>query len=110
MTEMSASAQLDDLVGSKELLEDITGRPVTSFAYPGGVWDPALADRVAEVGYRHACTVRWRHAVAGLADFHVPRCIVGNGFHAIDAASIVSRSVGYRARQVAREARSVVTR
>src|SRR5689334_16731650 len=41
----------EEIAGSKAWLEDVTGKPVTSFAYPKGLNTPALRAMVAEAGY-----------------------------------------------------------
>src|SRR5262245_15306544 len=42
---------------SKQRLEDVTGRAVTSFSYPMGGWNRGLREAVAGAGYRTAVTV-----------------------------------------------------
>ncbi|MGB0100759.1 MAG: polysaccharide deacetylase family protein [Nocardioides sp.] len=46
-----------ELVESRDTLEDLLGRPVTSLAYPTGGWTPAVRAVAAEAGYRTAITV-----------------------------------------------------
>ncbi|MCC6201491.1 MAG: polysaccharide deacetylase family protein [Gammaproteobacteria bacterium] len=43
---------------SKSALEDILGKPVTSFAYPYGAWDARCEDAVRTAGYSAACTTQ----------------------------------------------------
>lgn len=43
---------------SRARLEDVLGRPVTSFAYPYGAWDARCAAAVRAAGYLGACTTR----------------------------------------------------
>lgn len=45
-----------EILGSREQLERLTGKPVTSFAYPYGDYDEAAVRLVGEAGYRVACT------------------------------------------------------
>jgi peptidoglycan/xylan/chitin deacetylase (PgdA/CDA1 family) len=46
------AAELErELVDSRAALEDVTGRPVTSIAYPTGGWDAAVRAAAAEAGY-----------------------------------------------------------
>jgi peptidoglycan/xylan/chitin deacetylase (PgdA/CDA1 family) len=42
---------------SKRILEDVVGRPVTSFSYPMGGWNRGLRDAIAQAGYHTAVTV-----------------------------------------------------
>jgi peptidoglycan/xylan/chitin deacetylase (PgdA/CDA1 family) len=47
----------DEVRGSREDLEQRTGRPSSVFAYPYGHYDARVAAAVAEAGYAAACTV-----------------------------------------------------
>lgn len=46
----------DELTRSRAQLEDLLGRPVTSFAYPMGGWTPRIRDQVEAAGYEAAIT------------------------------------------------------
>ena len=46
----------DEFAGSKTVLEDRLGRPVTCFALPGGDWKPAHRAIAESCGYRAVCT------------------------------------------------------
>lgn len=48
----------DEIVGSKEDLEDIMGKPVVSFAYPYGLLNEKSTNAVRAAGYTAACTTR----------------------------------------------------
>jgi peptidoglycan/xylan/chitin deacetylase (PgdA/CDA1 family) len=50
------AAQLEEVDRSKSRLEEILGRPVTSFAYPHGSYDHATITAVAQAGFDCACT------------------------------------------------------
>lgn len=59
--------------GSKEDLEDLLGKPVTSFAYPTGLLDDRVAAAVGAAGFTSAMTTRpgwWRPATGAL---RIPR-------------------------------------
>lgn len=47
----------EELRRSRADLEDLLQRPVTSFAYPMGGWNPAIRDRVERAGYAVGITV-----------------------------------------------------
>ena len=47
----------DEIRGCKADIEDLLGAPVSLFAYPGGVFNRAIADLVEEAGYAAACSV-----------------------------------------------------
>jgi peptidoglycan/xylan/chitin deacetylase (PgdA/CDA1 family) len=62
--------------GSKEDLEDLLGKPVTSFAYPTGLMDDRVVAAVASAGFTSAVTSRpgwWRPTTAAL---RIPRGFV----------------------------------
>ncbi|MFF9816431.1 polysaccharide deacetylase family protein [Streptomyces sp. NPDC014006] len=55
----------DEVVHSKELLEDALGHEIRSFAYPYGHFTPRLRREVAACGYDSACAVRGRLSRVG---------------------------------------------
>lgn len=62
--------------GSKEDLEDLLGTPVTSFAYPAGLYDDRVVAAVAAAGFASAVTSSpgwWRPPAAPL---RIPRSFV----------------------------------
>jgi peptidoglycan/xylan/chitin deacetylase (PgdA/CDA1 family) len=62
--------------GSKEDLEDLLGTPVTSFAYPAGLFDDRVVAAVAAAGFASAVTSSpgwWRPSAAPL---RIPRSFV----------------------------------
>ena len=62
--------------GSKEDLEDLLAKPVTSFAYPTGLTDERVQAAVAAAGFMSAVTTRpgwWR---PGTKAFEIPRSFV----------------------------------
>ena len=64
--------------GSKEDLEDLLAKPVTSFAYPTGLTDERVQAAVAAAGFTSAVTTRpgwWRPATMPL---EIPRSFVQN--------------------------------
>jgi peptidoglycan/xylan/chitin deacetylase (PgdA/CDA1 family) len=46
----------DEVRGSKQDLEDLLGKPVTLFAYPGGAFNARVARAVRFAGYEAACS------------------------------------------------------
>lgn len=46
-----------ELAGSRDALEDLLGRAITSVAYPTGGWDPAVRRAAGDAGYRIGITV-----------------------------------------------------
>jgi peptidoglycan/xylan/chitin deacetylase (PgdA/CDA1 family) len=58
LTELGERALDREIFSSKSQLEDLVGRPVTSFAYPFGAWNSHVRDAVCRAGYRLACSCR----------------------------------------------------
>jgi peptidoglycan/xylan/chitin deacetylase (PgdA/CDA1 family) len=56
LTRISLKQAKEEIVASKQKLEDIFGVPVEDFCYPYGDWNPGIRDLVAQAGYRTACT------------------------------------------------------
>lgn len=89
--------------GSKEDLEDLLGKPVTSFAYPTGLMDSRVVAAVAAAGFTSAVTSDpgwWRPATAAL---RIPRgfvegfsdatyrAAVGGGLNALGPLDAIKR-------------------
>jgi peptidoglycan/xylan/chitin deacetylase (PgdA/CDA1 family) len=67
-----------EISNSRQRLEDITGRPIESFAYPYGSYDRHTVAAVRDAGYKCACT-----NIAYMASYYVdpmllPRFVVSN--------------------------------
>ncbi len=75
---LSRGAARDEIVLSKELLEDELGHEVESFAYPNGYSSPAVRRLVREAGFRSACAVRNTLSSAGDDRFTLARLTVGD--------------------------------
>jgi peptidoglycan/xylan/chitin deacetylase (PgdA/CDA1 family) len=66
----------DELAGSKEDLEKMTGRPVRYFAFPFGQWrnlTPAAFQLAREVGFKGVCSAYGGYNFAGDDAFHLQR-------------------------------------
>jgi len=76
-----------DLRASRELLEEVLGRPVPLLAYPGGRHDSRVRGAAARAGYTHAFTLPERPEPTG--PMAIPRAGVypGNGRMALWAKS-----------------------
>ncbi|GAA0682110.1 polysaccharide deacetylase family protein [Kitasatospora atroaurantiaca] len=75
MTGLGAAELADETVRSREILEEITGRPVNSFCYPYGAVDAAAVSAVRAAGYHHACAIDHSALTSCWA---LPRCYVGD--------------------------------
>jgi peptidoglycan/xylan/chitin deacetylase (PgdA/CDA1 family) len=62
-----------EVAGSRTLLEEMIGEPVTTFAYPNGYHDAAAVAAVADAGYRGACTTEPGIVTGATGPFTVPR-------------------------------------
>jgi peptidoglycan/xylan/chitin deacetylase (PgdA/CDA1 family) len=90
----------------KLLLEERLGVPVTSFAYPFGLYDRRVRDAVGAAGYTAACTMNSWAATSGDHLLELPRVAV---FDDTDADSLAARLSASRgpARRAALRARRV---
>jgi len=69
----SANELEQEILGSKQDLEDLVGKPVTSFAYPTGLLNDQVVAAVAAAGFTSAVTTRpgwWR---PGTRPLQIPR-------------------------------------
>ncbi len=68
----------DEIVRSRDTLEEHLGQPVMSFAYPHGYYSPGVRRLVQEAGFSSACGVK--HAMSVLSDdrFALSRIIVSS--------------------------------
>ncbi|MHA2040129.1 MAG: polysaccharide deacetylase family protein, partial [Promethearchaeota archaeon] len=58
LTRLSYGDAVEEIGSSKKILEDKTGAPVDSFAYPYGDMNEDIIDIVEKSGYKTACTVQ----------------------------------------------------
>lgn len=59
LTSLSESEMEQEILGSKETIEDRLGQPVRFFSYPHGLHDARCRRLVARAGYTGACTTRF---------------------------------------------------
>jgi GT2 family glycosyltransferase/peptidoglycan/xylan/chitin deacetylase (PgdA/CDA1 family) len=67
------SVVLDEVITSRNRLEALLSRPVTSFAYPYGAYDEASVGVVRDSGFSVAVTTEQRPVRAGASPFALPR-------------------------------------
>jgi len=75
LPKLSRDAASEEIAGSKKLLEDRFGMPVRHFCYPGGKYNEAVRDLVAEAGYETACTTRFGVNPAGTSRHELRRVV-----------------------------------
>lgn len=71
-------AQVEEIAASRQRLEELVGRPVTSFAYPYGAHTPAMVPRVLAAGFARACSTIPRAVSPGSSLYRLPRVEVGD--------------------------------
>ena len=82
VTSLTAAELADELIRSKKQIEDITGRPVTSFAYPFGTlrdFDRRAGEALRKAGYEIAFTSQHGPVTEGLDPMFLPRIKVEGG-------------------------------
>jgi peptidoglycan/xylan/chitin deacetylase (PgdA/CDA1 family) len=57
LTRLDDTALRAETAGSRALLEELTGAPVTGFCYPYGTVDRRTQDAVRAAGYTYACAI-----------------------------------------------------
>lgn len=56
LTTQTSEKAAEEIAGSKQWIEDCTGKPCTMFCYPKGSWNPAVRSLVERAGYKGART------------------------------------------------------
>jgi peptidoglycan/xylan/chitin deacetylase (PgdA/CDA1 family) len=73
LTDLPIAEAAREVHDSRRLLEDTTGAPCLSFAYPYGDWNVEVRELVAQAGYVAACTTRRAAARPGDDPLALPR-------------------------------------
>lgn len=73
LTSLPPDVQREEIAGSRRTLEALLGRTVSSFSYPHGAVNEAIAEQVAAAGYAAACCSRVDVAVRGSSVLMLPR-------------------------------------
>jgi peptidoglycan/xylan/chitin deacetylase (PgdA/CDA1 family) len=63
----------NELRQSKQLLEDLIGKPVDTMSYPHGSYNAEVLAIAAEVGYKYAATSKWGAYSLGSNPLEIPR-------------------------------------
>ena len=71
LTFLSENDIVRELADSKHMLEDITGKPVTSLSFPYGSWNKRVWEKAMEIGYqRGTCYRHHNKIIPGLIPVH----------------------------------------
>jgi peptidoglycan/xylan/chitin deacetylase (PgdA/CDA1 family) len=79
LSRLAHPQQREEVVLSKETLEEALGRPIASFAYPYGAhedFDDVTVDVVREAGFHRACTTLSGRLGGGTDPYRLPRFLV----------------------------------
>jgi peptidoglycan/xylan/chitin deacetylase (PgdA/CDA1 family) len=76
LSKLSPASQKDEIRQSRSALEELIGRPVTSFAYPHGNYAAETQALIAQAGYERACTTTARTVRDNSSRFQLPRIMV----------------------------------
>jgi peptidoglycan/xylan/chitin deacetylase (PgdA/CDA1 family) len=89
LTSLDAEACREELVGSKQRIEDALGHGVDDFAYPFGSFDAQVHELTREAGYTTAVTTAVGHATAQDDPLALPRYTVRGDHSFFDFVSTV---------------------
>ena len=73
LPELEPAALRDELEGSRLLIEEKVGRPVTTLCYPFGDYDDRICDASRQAGYAGACTIEFGACTPEHDPFRIPR-------------------------------------
>ncbi|HEV7186501.1 MAG TPA: polysaccharide deacetylase family protein [Blastococcus sp.] len=93
---------LEELRGSKAMLEDALSAPVVSVAYPHGYNDPRVRRIAHEVGYESGAAVDNRLASSDGDAFRIPRLMLGPGDSVAELRRLLSSPPASGARALVR--------
>ncbi len=72
LDQLSRQDQLDEMLRNKNLLEEISGKTIRLFAYPGGIYNQGSIDAAKQAGFQAACAVRPKQ-IGVNPEFELPR-------------------------------------
>ena len=78
LTTLDDTAAREQIAGSRQELQDLTGQPVHHFCYPYGRYTAAHVQMVQEAGYETATTTRRGRAQAGDSLLELHRVLVAH--------------------------------
>jgi peptidoglycan/xylan/chitin deacetylase (PgdA/CDA1 family) len=78
LSTLSNDEQFAEILGSRQQLEEIIGKPVRTFCYPTGDYSEEVVGQVKRAGFDAACTVNRGRVEAGHDLFQLHRGYVGD--------------------------------
>lgn len=78
LTALSSAEIEKELKSSKNWLEDVTSKTITTMSYPHGAFNPQIEEIAAAVGYLYAATSNWGTYNVGKKPLQIPRIDVWN--------------------------------
>ncbi len=118
MDTLGDAALREELVRPKEILEDVLGHPVTTFAYPHGYNGPRVRRATRAAGYDNACGVRNALHCAGEDTFGISRLMLRSTttldeltgwLEAVECAPLVREAWQTRGWRAYRRSRALIT-
>lgn len=73
LTTLDSRSLKEELISSRQWLEDLIQRPVTSMSYPHGAFDIRVMDTVQETGFTHAACSKFGPIEGGSSPLRIPR-------------------------------------
>lgn len=61
LNHIAENSVLNELISSKNWLEQITGKTIDSFSFPYGDYSPKIAQVVSKCGYKNICCMEYRY-------------------------------------------------
>jgi peptidoglycan/xylan/chitin deacetylase (PgdA/CDA1 family) len=86
---VSLSQVCQEIIQSKDLLEQHLSKTVKSFAYPYGYYTPEVRALISEVGYRSACAVRFEMSTLATDSLALARLKVSANTEIHDFAALL---------------------
>jgi peptidoglycan/xylan/chitin deacetylase (PgdA/CDA1 family) len=91
LTDIDDERLRDELVRSREELEELTAGPCDMLAYPFGHHDDRVRNAAIEAGYRAACAFNFGRVTSQADRYALPRFCMGPGHHRIRLAYQLAR-------------------
>ncbi len=81
LTQIDAAGAREQIVGARQVLQDLVQQPIEAFCYPYGHYRPEHAQMVRQAGYTSATTTNRGRVHAGADPWQLPRVPVVRSTH-----------------------------